>query len=212
MKTNIVTISKNRARNYNNGVILRCFFFTRHWEFYYNPPKDIPFDNKLNMVFWRGARTSRTCFPANRFELVNKWSNTTNANIDIKFIDKKNKTVMPVTKSEFLKYKYIISVEGNDKDSGINWKLNSNSLILMANPKITSWLMETTLIPYYHYVPLADDFSDLEEKLIWCNNHNKRCKQIVKNANIYMMQFRDNNKENKIEEAVINKYFKTISI
>ena len=32
---------------------------------------------------------------------------------------------------EFLKYKYILSVEGNDKDSGINWNLNSNSVVLM---------------------------------------------------------------------------------
>ena len=54
--------------------------------------------------------------------------------------------------SKFLQYKYILSIEGNDKDSGLNWKLNSNSLVLMAKPRVTSWLMETKLIPNYHYI------------------------------------------------------------
>jgi len=106
-----------------------------------------------------------------------------------------------------LKYKYILSVEGNDKDSGINWKLNSNSLVLMAKPRVTSWLMETTLIPNYHYVLLKDDFSDLLEKVIWCHNHPNECKQIVKNANEFMKQFANPIMEQQIEEAVINKYF-----
>jgi len=108
---------------------------------------------------------------------------------------------------DFLKYKYILSIEGNDKDSGINWKLNSNSLVLMAKPSVVSWLMEDTLIPDYHYILLKDDFSDLEEKLEWCNNNQDKCKQIINNANIYMKQFSDIKKEEEIEIDVINKYF-----
>ena len=106
-----------------------------------------------------------------------------------------------------LKYKYIISVEGNDKDSGLNWKLNSNSVILMAKPRITTWLMETTLIPDVHYVLLKDDYRDLIEKYIWCKNHPNECKQIIKNANMFMKQFNNKEREQDIEEAVINKYF-----
>ena len=34
---------------------------------------------------------------------------------------------------EFLKYKYILSIEGNDKDSGLNWKLNSNSVVSITD-------------------------------------------------------------------------------
>ena len=107
----------------------------------------------------------------------------------------------------FLNYKYILSVEGNDKDTGINWKLNSNSLVFMAKPRVTSWLMETTLIPNYHYILLKDDFSDLQDKMRWCNNHPSRCKQIVMNANEFMKQFSNIKKEEEIEKAVIKKYF-----
>ena len=34
----------------------------------------------------------------------------------------------------------------------------------MPRPTITSWLMETTLIPNFHYILLKDDFSDLHSK------------------------------------------------
>ena len=90
---------------------------------------------------------------------------------------------------EMLQYKYILSVQGNDKDSGLNWKLNSNSLILMTKPTVSSWLMETTLIPNVHYVLLKDDFSDLKEKFEWCEKNQEKCKQIIKNANTFMNQF-----------------------
>ena len=111
-----------------------------------------------------------------------------------------------------LKYKYIVSVEGNDKDSGLNWKLNSNSVILMAKPRITTWLMETTLLPDVHYVLLKDDYSDLKEKYIWCEKNKDKCKEIIKNANKFMQQFSNEKKEQEIEEAVINKYFALTNI
>ena len=86
------------------------------------------------------------------------------------------------------KYKYIISVEGNDKDSGLNWKLQSNSVIFMPKPKITSWLMEELLIPNVHYIQLKDDFSDLGEKFEWCQGNQNKCKEIIRNANEYIFQ------------------------
>jgi hypothetical protein len=209
----MVTLCKNRCDGNDSSVLLRTFNFARHWEAYYNRPRDIPYDKKIPKIFWRGTTTGDVTKPANRFLLVTRWYNKYKL-IDVGFSyicqnkDRYKRYVKGACNNEhFLRYKYILSVEGNDKDSGINWKLNSNSLVLMAKPRITSWLMETTLIPNYHYVLLKDDFSDLLEKVIWCNNHPNECKQIVKNANIFMSQFANNRLEEKIEEAVINKYF-----
>ena len=36
----------------------------------------------------------------------------------------------------------------------------------MKPPVVESWLMEGLLKPWVHYVPLAHDFSDLNQKLI----------------------------------------------
>ena len=56
--------------------------------------------------------------------------------------------VLPVgvkSVEEILKYKYIISAPGNDKDSGLQWKLASNSIVLMPKPLTESWFMESKL-------------------------------------------------------------------
>jgi hypothetical protein len=222
-----ITICKNRCKGNNCSVLLRCLNFDRHWSLYYNKPIDVLFEDKIDKIFWRGTTTGFFGFDGsghlitrkgNRFELIEKFFNQ-NKDIDVGFSfihkdsleERYNKYVKNRCQpSDFLKCKYILSIEGNDKDSGINWKLNSNSLVLMPKPKITSWLMETTLIPDFHYVLLRDDFSDLEEKLIWCNNNQDKCKEIIKNANAFMHQFHDDDLETKIEEAVINKYFEIV--
>jgi len=108
---------------------------------------------------------------------------------------------------EMLAYKYILSVQGNDKDSGINWKLNSKSLVMMAKPTVSSWLMETKLVPGYHYVLIKDDFSDLKEKFLWCENNQDKCKEIINNANTFMDQFKNNKLDENIEKEVLNIYF-----
>ena len=67
-----------------------------------------------------------------------------------------------LTIREQLKYKYILSIEGNDVSSGLKWQLYSNSVVFMRKPKIVSWAMEDKLEPYVHYIPIKDDFSEGE--------------------------------------------------
>jgi len=208
---------KNRfTEEEKKTVILRCLNFKRHWFNYYNKPNDIPFEQKLNKIYWRGATTGDDYKPANRFSLVLKYFDK-HLDIDVGFscIDQRKAKYKRYVKSKddinvLLKHKYILSVEGNDKDSGINWKLNSNSLVFMAKPRCFSWLMEDKLIPGFHYILVKDDFSDLLDKLLWCNDNQEQCKEIVKNANTYMRQFADEEIEKAIEKKVIDLYFNNI--
>ena len=217
-KINRYAFVKNRYSGLEKKtVILRCLNKKRHWNLYYNRPDDIPFDNKLNSLYWRGTTTGSMRNPANRFHLVKKYYNR-NPNIDIGFSftcqgnEKYNAYVKGKDDiSTFLKHKYILSLEGNDKDSGLNWKLNSNSLVLMPKPRSSSWLMEDKLMPDVHYVLIKDDFSDIEEKIEWCNQHQDNCVSIVKNANRFMEQFKDEHLEEEIEERVIKLYFEKVS-
>lgn len=214
----IFVLCKNRVEGNENSVILRCLNFNRHWNDYYNKPIDnILFKDKINKIFWRGITTGTENRRGNRFDLVKKWFNKNN-NIDIGFSgicqncdNYKDYVKGYCSIDTFLRYKYIISVEGNDKDTGLNWKLNSDCLVMMTRPGVNSWLMETTLIPNYHYILLKDDFSDLEEKFIWCNNNQNKCIEIIKNANNFMKQFADNKFEEKLEIDLINKYIKLVN-
>jgi len=216
-----LTLCKNRCDKNANSVILRCLEFNRHWNNYYHRPDDMPFSAKNNKAFWRGTTTGQPTRKGNRFDLVKKWFDKSEVvRVGFSFISQNKNQYKKYVKgkcdiSHFLTFKYIISIEGNDKDSGLNWKLNSNSLVLMPRPRVTSWLMETTLVPNYHYILIKDDFSDLEQKVRWCNQHPQKCKQMVKNANLYMKQFADAAAEEALEAEVIHRYFdilKTVDI
>lgn len=47
-----------------------------------------------------------------------------------------------INRNELLKYKYLLSIEGNDIASGLKWMLLSNSVVFMARPEHESWAME----------------------------------------------------------------------
>ena len=198
-----------------DSVILRCLNVERHWEWVYRPIVDRwSWGDKLRQVFWRGSTTGQPNRPGNRFVLMRRWFRRY-PQINIGFMnicqgkEAYRKYLVtgwcnPIT---FLRYRYLLSVPGNDKDSGLNWKLKSKCLVLMPRPRITTWLMESTLIPDYHYVLLKDDFSDLLEKWRWCERHPQRCLWIIANANRFMEQFKDPKREEKIEEEVLHRYF-----
>ena len=205
-------LAKNRCSGNEDSVLLRSLEFDRHWGNYYARPNDMPFNKKRNVVCWRGTTTGNPNKKGNRFDLVKRWFGKDRINIGFSNICQNRNGYKRFVKghrdiSWFLKFKYIISVEGNDKDSGINWKLNSNSLVFMPKPRVTSWLMETTLVPNVHYILLKDDFSDLRQKLNWCNNHPNKCKNIIKNAHKFMAQFANKRQEEQLEVDLVHKYF-----
>jgi len=179
--------------------------------------QDIPFSAKKNKVLWRGAATGLKI----RYDFVKKYQNTKNPNIDIKFtlfpqkfpedykiedFQKGNKMSI----SEMLKYKFLISIEGNDVATNLKWCLLSNSVVLQPIPTKCSWFMEDMLIPFEHFVPLNDDLTDVEEKLQWCMNNLQKCEQISKNATIYMHQFLDTENEKYITNEVIRRYLTNV--
>ena len=166
---------------------------------------DIPWNEKKNKVIWRGATTGLDYYGEDgrkgpfweyrknkykRDQFVKDYHNK----FDIGFsyivesaqgLDKFVKRPMPI--QELLKNKYIVSIDGNDKSSSINWILTSNSIPVMPKPRFHSWLCEPWLKPNIHYVEVKQDFSDFEEKIEWCNNHDKECQQIAENGKNFIL-------------------------
>lgn len=209
---------RNRNNTTNKTIIIKKYAIGYCWGTFYNMSQDIPFDKKDNKIFWRGGSTgctNRHHLPNNRCTIMKQWCNLY-PDIDLgltalcqgvgKHYEIYKKKREPI--SVFLNNKYLLSIEGNDCGTGLNWKLSSNSLVMMSKPTKFSWLMEDKLIPDYHYICLKDDYSDLREKLLWCNQHPQKCKQIIKNANYYMEMFKDQKIETYIEQQVLDTYFK----
>lgn len=227
----IPTLVKSRLiSNDNQYSILMKLNNIRHFRDLKNIKKnDISFEKKKNEIIWRGGTTGYgfgNHIPfrsSSRETLIRKYCNDDSLKKGINvgltqivqearkresFYKQYKKPNM--TQKELLEYKYILSVEGNDVATNLKWILNSNSVLLMPRPQLESWIMESHLVPYVHYVPIKDDFSNLEQQLHWCNQHQKECKEIVKKANEYIKIFLNENNEQKIISTVLQKYMENI--
>lgn len=116
-----------------------------------------------------------------------------------------------MTIPEHLDYKFIISIEGNDVASNLKWAMSSNSAVIMKRPTCESWFMEGTLIPNYHYIEIADDFSDLPEKIEYYIAHPQEAEEIIRHAHEYVSQFKDREKERIVSLMVLDKYMRMTS-
>ena len=207
---------KNRAENSFGGTIVRCMVNSRHWAGVNTweqwAQDDPPFLEKMPVAVWRGTTTGLREQPGNRFSLVERWFGK-GPQLDVAFSSTcqdhdecKEYVAGRMRREEMLRYRYIISARGNDKDSGLNWKLCSNSVVLMVPPAITSWLMEPFLRPWVHYVPLDPDYADLLEKVKWCEAHPNESERISRNARMYMSMFMDEKVEQELENKVLRRY------
>lgn len=203
-------IVKVRYIDNPKGGIIGPLNYIRHWDLIKKiKSHKVEWDNKKADCIWRGVPTGIQNSNNLRIGFCHRWLNKFDVGITKTWNIWDAIYLKPsIHVYEMLNYKYIISIPGNDKDSGLNWKLASNSIVLMAPPKIESWLMEGLLKPWFHYVPLADDYSDLDKIVDWCRNNDKKCQEIVKNANNFMEQFRDIEIEIKIFD-MIKKHYQT---
>jgi hypothetical protein len=159
--------------------------------------KEIPWSEKLSKVFWRGSTTYNEQVGTNRLDVLAQWINYDDNHMDIAF----NKVVQMYSSTDFKReyvkkqyfrkkqsllemsrYKYLLSVEGNDVATGLKWMLYSNSVVLMSRPTVATWAMEDLLIPFVHYIPLANDYSNLLEMVKWAEEHDEACQEISKRA------------------------------
>ena len=111
-----------------------------------------------------------------------------------------------------LRYRYIMALEGNDVASNLKWVMSSNSVAVMPKPKMETWFMEGCLIAGYHYIEIADDFSDLPDVIQYYEKHPEEAKEIVRHANEWCEQFANKKRESLIEVMTLRKYFYSLNI
>jgi|TARA_X000001036_G_scaffold298219_1_gene277294 hypothetical protein len=206
----IPSIVKSRpiAENQKNSILFKLNK-VRHFT-YTNDSNQ--FADKKNILIGRGAVTKkhkkRTSFYKIYFNhhLCDLGQINKNTEHDHWIKDK-------ISIEDHLKYKFVLCVEGVDVATNLKWVMSSNSIAVMAKPKIESWFMESKLVADYHYIEINDDYSNLEEKLNYYINNVDECLKIIENANTYVSQFKDYNREKLISLLVLEKYFiKTLQI
>ena len=186
----------------------------RHWSGVHEiNSNDTPFHKKHNKLIWRGSSTGT------RAGILESLQRHPNKNIDIKFVnmcqgvDAKKFIIVPrLSMRELLEHKFILSIEGNDVASDLKWLLYSNSVVFMCRPTKCSWAMEDLLIPFVHYVPIKNDYSDLDEKYNWAINNLKKCNEIAQNGKRFIHHFLNEHNEMEITKHVIIRYMKNLDI
>lgn len=183
----------------SNAVIMKLDKF-RHFQM---PADATAFADKLPSVVWRGDLNNpiRTRF--------------LNAVRDLPFCDAgSHKPNAPaeyskpfLSISQHQRYRYIVSLEGNDVATNLKWIMNSKSLCLMPPPTYETWFAERQLEANVHYVPLEADFSNLAERVAYFERHPEQAERIIAAANAYCRTFANEQAEQAISLLVLYKYF-----
>lgn len=85
-----------------------------------------------------------------------------------------------VDSKEWIKYKYLIDIDGNTNSwAGLFQRLLSGSAVLkVASPQgYRQWYYDR-LVPWENFVPVEADMSDLDEKILWLREHDEAAERI----------------------------------
>ena len=88
--------------------------------------------------------------------------------------------------SDQLHFRYLLAIEGNDVASGLKWMLASKSAVMMVPPRRETWALESQLQAWVHFIPLEPDFSDLLDKIEFCESQLQVCEPISRYSTDFM--------------------------
>lgn len=110
---------------------------------------------------------------------------------------------------EQLGHRYIICMPGNDFPSGLYWALASNSAVLMPEPL---WLtpLDFGLRAWEHYVPIAEDLSDIPAMMEWCRANPQAVQEMISRAKSYCRILCDVEIRDEADRIVIDRYVEIV--
>lgn len=184
-----------------NGVILNLDKI-RH---FCVPDDPIPFEKKTPKLIFRGEAEGK---PA-RLKFLEMWAD--HPLCDLGDTAKKVKSQWfkdPITISDHFKYKFVLTLEGNDVASALMWVMASNCIPVMPRPTVETWLMHSRLVPGEHYIEIKSDFSDVANQLEYYISHPEEAKKISEASKEWIRQFGDEKREKIIASLVVEKYLK----
>ena len=183
---------------------------------------DISFQQKKDIAVWRGASTGPASHYAPDFHgerhqrpalawRIKSLAGNPMFNVGLSPYVQKVKPdpnrygkTSRMSASEQLKNKIIMIAEGNAGASGLGWALASNSVVVMPPPTMSSWRADELLVPWYHYIPVHQNWTNLEENVQWCFSHVTECEAISQRASCFISVFVDKKTEERLMSIVLS--------
>ena len=189
----------------NDNSVLLPLDSQRHFRFVNDR---IRYADKIDGVVWRGAayqeHRQRFLESCNGLSFINAGNTAVPKKGNVPFAKPK------MSINEQLKYKFVLSLEGNDVATNLKWIMSSNSVCIMPCPKYETWYREGTLIPNHHYIEIRDDFSDIEDVFARYVNDNHACELIINNAQDFVSNYFSSGNMLNIARSVALKYSKIV--
>lgn len=173
------------------------------------PHDNIPFSQKEPVLFFRGKIADKPL----RIRFFERWHGTPGMDLG----DTSRHPLRPewgaskVSIASHFRYRFILVLEGNDVGSALQWVMGSNCVPVMTRPFVEHWLMHSRLVPGVHYVEIAPDFSDVQEKLTWYLAHPDQAEAIAAASREWYAQFADSRRELLIALLTLHRYFTATS-
>ncbi|MCM1152902.1 MAG: glycosyl transferase family 90 [Muribaculum sp.] len=183
----------------DNGVLLKL----NHRRHFLRPVDPIPFARKKPLLFFRGEMEGKP----RRQRFLEMWKDS-----EVMDIGDTNRPwdrpghKHPVALTDHFDYQFILSLEGNDVATALQWIMASNCVPVMHRPTVESWLMHSRMIPGVHYIEIAEDYSDVEEKIKYYISHPEEAEKISEESRKWAEQFFDTRRESIISYLVLDKY------
>lgn len=170
--------------------------------------KNHPWENKEEKIFWRGNSSGgvKGTYQLSNFDKIarlkisflsklypdiidarltgriDKNYSQSSKNLDIILKLTFDGNYQTVSEENHLKYKYLLSVDGNTCAwMRVPWIMLSNSVLLKQETSKIEWFYPA-LKAFYNYIPLREDLRDLFEKYEWLKNNDDKAKIISENA------------------------------
>ncbi len=162
----------------------------------------LQWSKRKSIAYWRGASSGSVLTKEN-------WQNNRRIHLcqvakkydDEQFIDAKITRLTPTKEPgvkklirnanlvdsyiptiEFIKYKYVIDIDGNSNSwPGLFTKLLTGSCVLKVESPWRQWYY-SSLKPWVNYVPIKNDLSDLIDKIKWCRENDDQARVIGENG------------------------------
>lgn len=191
----------------------------------------IPWEQRINQVIWRGTATDAIDFSGVDHYHKNNWKYIPRGHLV--FLSLKNPELIDArftacyccasaaTKkalqdvgamgnymsiNEQIAYKYQIVLDGNVCTyPGYQWRLFSGSLVFRHQADQIQWFYRG-LKSWQHYIPVANNLSDLTKHIQWAKEHDDAAQTIAKQGTLFARQYLTSDMNLKFVYLVILRY------
>lgn len=189
----ILAQSYQSSTPYVIGIPDRHYFYCNLYHPFRSFHKGMSFYNKISKIAFvaRKERGTKYNFTNRRDIEMNQREYFFSGNVSKKNVEC---SIYWVDSKDLVKFKYILDIDGMAATwDATAWKINSGSVLFKTDSCWKQWFYGD-FEPWKNYIPIKDDFSDIDEKFEWCESNPEECEKIIENnLNLFQKVYRYQN-------------------